>query len=384
MLSFADVMSFMATQLDTVLSGSLEQRVKNAVNTAWHRLHTLAVWVYFQRSGVLRLYPGQKTGTASFSVATGYVTLTGATFPATAAVQHILIDRTWYPVFRRLSDTQVELYPQSRPAEDLTNVAYVLQQMLYPLPTEVSDVMVVYEGQQNIRLWRVSPTTAFQIQEGFSWSPALPTQYSIFVDPRHPGKWCLWIPCEIYKATELAYLYQARRPDNMLVRESRGTVSVANGVATFSDAVVTPVFVGAVLRLSASSTTPPVGQYGDYAQDPSVSETPVSEMLVTAYLSATQVRVSDPAATITSAAFVASSHIDVAGGAMQNLVFRLTEDEYGTRPVGNHNEKLVTKSALADAVREALAADNRNVVNMRSELQYWYGLRLKDIGYVST
>lgn len=69
---------------------------------------------------------------------------------------------------------------------------------------------------------------------------------------------------------------------------------------------------------------------------------------------------------------------------MLNLFLRLVEDEYGTRPVGSHNEKLVTKSALADAVREAMAADGRAVANMRDELKYWYGLRLKDIGYVSS
>jgi len=382
LLSFADVMSFLATQLDTILSGSLEQRVRNAVQMAWGRMHTLASWSYFHRSGVLRVYPGQNTGTVSFSKNTGLVTLTGNTFPETASTQHILIDRTWYPIFRRLSSTQVELYPETRPAVDLTDVRYVLQQVLYPLPAEVSDVVVVYEGHQNIRMWRVSPTTAFQIQEGFSWSPTLPTQYSIFADPRHPGRWCLWIPCEIYTPTELAYMYQARRPSQLLVRESRGTVSVADGIATFSDPIVTPAFVGAVLRLSASATTPPVGSYGDYAQDPSATETPVSEMLVTAFLSSTQVRVSDTTASASGVAYVASTHIDCAGGAMQSLVFRLAEDEYGTRPVGNHNEKLVSKSNLADAVREALAADNRNVTNMRSELQYWYGLRLKDIGYV--
>lgn len=384
MFTYADAMSFLATQLDTVLSGSLEQRVRNAVNSGWNRLHSLAMWVYFQRTGVLRVSPGQKTGTVSFAASTGIVTLTGAVFPATAAEQHLLIDRTWYPVFRRVSDTQVELFPETRPTANLTAVAYVLQRVLHPLPAEVSDVLVVYEGQQNIRMWRVNPMTAHQIQEGFSWSPALPTQYSVSVDPRSPGRWCLWLPFEIPLATELAYMYQSRRPANTLVREARGTVTVANGVATFSEPVVTPAFVGAVLRLSASETVPPVGPYGDFAQDPSVAETVVEETLVTAYISATQVRVANVSAAATSVSFCVSTHIDVGGGAMLNLFLRLVEDEYGTRPVGSHNEKLVTKSALADAVREAMAADGRAVANMRDELKYWYGLRLKDIGYVSS
>lgn len=382
MLSFADVMSFLATQLDTVLSGSLEQRVRNAVNLAWGRLHTIASWSYYCRRGVLRVNASQTTGTASFAKSTNIVTLSGATFPTNSNLQHISLDNTWYAIFRRISSTQVELYPDSGPAADLDGVSYVLQQLVYPLPADVSDVVAIYEGHQNLRMCRVSQSTAFQIQEGFSWTPTLPIQYSICSDPRHPGRWCLWVPCEIRIGTELAYMYQARRVEHALARESRGTVSVANGVATFSESVATLAFVGSVLRLSANANTPPVGPYGDYAQDPSVTETPVSEMLVTAYISPTQVRVSDAAATADGVAFVASSHLDCAGGAMQALILRLAEDEFGTRPVGNHNEKLVSKANLADAVREALAADARQAQNLHSELRYWYGLRLKDLGYV--
>ena len=381
MITVADMISFLATQLDTAVAGSLEQRIRNAVFGAWARLMSLHKWAYFHRTGVLRVYPGQKTGACSYSLTTNRVTLTGAVWPTNAEQRHILLDRTWYPIARRVSDTVIQLSGQG-PAADLTDVAYNIQQVLYPLPSEVSDIMVVYEAKQNVRMWRVSPTTAFQIQEGFSWSPTLPTVYSIVAAAGNPGKWMFWIPCEIFQTTELAYMYYARRPATVLYRESRGTVTISGGVATLSSPVATAAWLGACLRVGVGPESIPVGTYGDYTNDPSVVEPASTEVLVTEVLSATQVRISDAALAASGVGYTASSHIDVGGGCMETLLLRLCEDQYGTRPVAGHAERMVSQSQLGRSLQEAMAEDGRSTMNMRDELRYWYNLQLKDVAYV--
>jgi hypothetical protein len=127
----------------------------------------------------------------------------------------------------------------------------------------VGDVVQVLEGTQNMQLQRLNLLEAFQIQEGFAWSPALPTCYALVADSSNPQRWNMWLPTEQTSRTSLQYMYVARRPTNVLVRESRGTVTLSGGVATFSDEVVTSLFVGAVLRVASSDTYQPTGDFGD-------------------------------------------------------------------------------------------------------------------------
>ena len=81
--------------------------------------------------------------------------------------------------------------------------------------------------------------------------------------------------------------------------------------------------------------------------------------------------------------FAASSLIDTGDATMEILVARLAEDEYGAKPVGNHNELLVSKTRLASAFLEAKSADARRVRN-KSAVAKWYGMRLQDIGYATS
>ena len=382
MITVSDMMSHIAVMIDSPLGGFLEGKVRTAVLSAWSRLLGMHDWAYFHRLGTLVTFAGQRTGTVDFDYDTRQVTLTDATWPTDATIQHIRIDHNWYPIYRRISSTVIELFEGKHPEDDLSDEAYLIQQVLYPLPQDVGDVVQVLEGTQNMQLQRLNLLEAFQIQEGFAWSPALPTCYALVADSSNPQRWNMWLPTEQTSRTSLQYMYVARRPTNVLVRESRGTVTLSGGVATFSDAVVTSLFVGAVLRIASTDTYQPTGDFGDVPGTTLEFNRDCQEVRVLERLTSTTCRVSDSTITVTDVAYVASSHIDVADGPMAVLLQRLCEDEYGTRLVGGHTERLVSNSRLAQAFNDAKASDGRFVRNKGPAAQ-WYGLRLRDVGYVT-
>lgn len=379
MITVADMMSHLAVQINSPLDRFLEAKVRTAVLAAWSRLMAMYDWAYFHRMGTLVTFAGQGDGSVDFTYSTRQVTLTGDTWPTDVTSQHVRIEHNWYPVYRRISDTVIELYEGRHPEDDLDDVDYWVQQVLYPLPSDVGDVVQVLEGTQNMQLQRLNLLEAFQIQEGFAWSPALPTTYALVGDAANPRRWCMWLPTEQTQRTVLQYMYVMRRPTTVLVREARGTVTVASGVATFSDEVVNSLWTGALLRIATNDYTQPTGDFGDVPGAEVLFNRDCTELRVLEILTSTTCRVSDATVSATDVAYVASTHIDVCDGAMEALLMRLCEDEYGTRLVGNHTERLVSGSRIASAFNDAKASDSRHVRSKGHE-RWWYGLRLRDVG----
>lgn len=381
MITVADMITHLFTQLNTARGGTLEGKVRTAVLGGWSRLMAAHRWKYFHRSGSISLQASQTAGTVDYSTSTRLVTLTGATWPANVTAHQIKLGNDWFPIFRRISSTVIELWTGRGPVEDLDDSSYVLQQVMYPLPADVGDIMQVFEGQSNMPVLRLSLLETHVVHEGYNWSPQLPTTYALCGDTTTPNRWSLWIPTQLANAVNLQYFYVARRPMDVLVEETRGLASIANGVVTFSDSIVTPRWDGAVLRLGINDTDLPTGSFGALQQSDLVYNDAAYETRVVQIISANSVRVSDTTTSLTDVAYTASSHIDVSGGPMVVLLQRLIEDEYGARPVGGHTESLVSQRRLQAAIQDAMADDGR-YHREKNALSQWYGLRLSDVAVI--
>lgn len=380
MITFADMLAHLATQLNTVLAGALEAKAQTAVYNGWSRLLSMRAWNYFARLGGLNLSLKQAEGTVGFTASTRTLTLQGAVWPVDIQTWHVKIDGTWFPVYKRLSDTQVLLVSGQHPPSDLTNVSYVAQQVLYPLPSNVGDVAQIVESRNDWVMRRLDLLTTQRLQDGFNWSPVVPNVYSLVASPQFPGRWCLWIPTEVNNESVLRYMYQQRVPERFVVLEKTGTASVNNGVVTFSSAVAAEEWVGCVLRLS-KDTNQPSGMFGEISTgDVRFNRSP--EYLITAYLSPTSVEIGETGVSRTAVAYNVSSHIDVAEGAMSVLLQKLIESEMGARPVGDQSELLVSQRRIQQATIDAMTADARLAPSMRPELREWMRYRLGDFGTV--
>jgi hypothetical protein len=374
-----DYMSGLAVKLDAPLVQFLEGQVRTSVLNAWGLLYSMHDWQYFHRTGTLVIKAGYSTGTVSLDTDTGIVTLTGGTFPTDAAVRHIRLGYHWYPVYSRIDGTHLQMVPSRMPEADLTDSAYILQQVIYPLPYEVGNTVQVYAD--NMALCRLDLLSAYQLLEGFGWSGALPEKYALVGDSMNPGRWNMWVPTIQTQDKALSYLYVARRPQNALVRETRGLVTIASGVATFSDPVVSRLWDGnVVLRVNEENTSGMTGEFGDVPGVELLYNREGNEIRVTKRLTSTTCEVSDLTLAVSDREYVASSMVDVAEGAMSVLMQRLCEKEYGTRIVGGHSEQLVSASRVAEAFNTARQADAPLSTELGMLSHRWYNMRLQYLG----
>lgn len=379
LLTFSDVTHHLAAQIGQVLSGPLEMKVRTAVNSAWGRLMDLDRWRYYHRQGSLIIQACQTTGSIEFDYATQTVTLSDATWPTDAADQHIRLGNSWFPVKQRVSDTEILLYENQHPSTDLDpSTAYWLQKVQHPLPVEVGDIVQIIDPTQSVTLSQLDLVDTMVLSEAFG-QYSQPVSFTLIQDPRIQGKWCLWIPSIVTTPTTLQYLYVARRPEKTIPTESAGQVSLSSGTATFTDAVVRTWWEGAVLRISNNDQFP-TSEYGNLSNQGGLTNTDVTETIITEYINPTSCKVRDILSSSTSKPYEVSSHIDVRKGAMETLMLRIAEQEFGIRPNASHMEGFTSEKRVRQALLEAMETDSICFSGLRSNmLPAWYRLRLQDL-----
>lgn len=379
MLTVADLMATLAVTIGASLHGNIEQQARTAVWNAWGVLFTKkADWKWYHRLGTLQVRAAQTTGTVAFDLDTRLLTLSDSTWPANVTDMHVRLGNAWFPIFKRTSSTVIELYPNEHPQADLdAGTTYHVQQVMYPLPYDVGSICQVVAPRSSIALLQMNLIDTLDLSVTYgAW--AQPSVYSLIASPKHPGRWCMWIPAILTQDDYLQYLFVQTRPQEIVYRESRGRVTLSAGVATFTDDIVRTSWEGCVLRISRNEQQP-TGPYGDAPIDLEFNQD-MYEMKIIKYLSATTCQVSDVSTSVAeSAPFIVSSHVDVRGGAAEVLMQRLVEDQYGVRPVGNHMEGLTSARRVRDALIDAAAEDAVSFRQRDPLIPAWYNLRLRDI-----
>ena len=381
MLTYADLINHLSVQIGQPLVGLNLQKARTAVSNAWTRLMDMHQWRYYQRVGYLMIDAAQQTGTVEFTESTRLVTLTDATWPADVTSKHIRFDNAWYPVKERTSSTVIELYPDKHPPRDVAaGSTYWLQKVLHPLPYEVGDVVQIINPLHNVNMQQ-APLNVVHIMSDTFGQVSQPTVYALIADDRNPGRWCLWCPAVLTQDITLNYIYSFKRSNRIIGSETRGTVTLTGGTATFSDAVATDNFVDAVLRISKNSLVP-TSKYGRADADINDLNTDVIETIIDTVTSSTVVEVRDTTSAASAKLYEVSSRIDVReNGAMEVLLQRLCEDEWGVRPVANHMEGLTSRRKIEQALQEAMSADALGYGNGHSILSQWGRMRLSDIAW---
>lgn len=380
MLTIADLMATLCVAIGQPLSGTGEQQVRTSVYNAWAKLFAIkSDWKYFHRLGTLQVAAAQSTGSITFTLSTRQVTVADTTWPSDAVGQHIRLGNAWFPVYRRVSSTVIELYENQHPADDLAaGTAYYLQRVMHPLPYEVGNICHVVNPSQNISLLQNTLATTLELSDAYGMFTQ-PSSFALIASPQYPGRWCMWIPAIITTDTYLNYLYVQCRPLNVIYREARGTVTLASGVATFSDAICKEAWEGCVLRISQNDIQP-TGPFGDMPVSDPVFNPDMYEMKVLEYLTTTTCRVSDVSTSVATASpYVLSSHVDVRSGAAETLMQRLCEEQYGVRPVGNHTEGITSARRVREALLDAASEDSISFRESSPMIPAWYNLRLRDI-----
>jgi hypothetical protein len=339
---------------------------------AYRKLPIVADWQYFEGVTQVVTDAAQTTGTIAYSQSSRELTLTGATWPATAQYGAVVIADVRYPIERRVSDAIVVLDTTQNPGEDVAaSTSYQYQRYRYLLPPDVTDIKELLDTTLTSSLRRVPTRDVFWRSES-QLNTSAPTGWAMFPSQDTPGRWELWISSASATVRQLRILYNARFTtlNNFHTTSDTvvpTTVSITNDVATFSASVLTENHVGNVLRVGTSTSEPTslAGSHED-SDDGNLDSPPEFERLVVAVNSGTEAILSAPVlSAVSTRGYMMSSLIDVNYDGMRDYFLRLCEECY-YRFTSDGSEASTTRSQLAsvasfEALRTAMIADSKEI-----------------------
>jgi len=288
---------------------------KRAVIDALADMHAKYPWRHFTSLYDLATVASYATGTIAYDHTGGsserLVTLTSGTWPSWAQYGVLLIDAKPYQVFRRLSDTTLQLEEGSNPGADVASgTSYTLFRECFTLPADFGALL------QLDRLGTFDPMCVSpeyygnaKVSQEFYGQPRM---FMLQADRHLPGRMGFWFYPAPNAVENFRALYR-RRPSVLTIYDTQaeGSVTAGERTVTVSGVTLTQAMVGGVLRFGTSTQYPePVG-----ASENQFAE----EMLIQAVTSSTTAIIAENAVNSFSAGtkIRISGRIDVAPGAME-------------------------------------------------------------------
>lgn len=345
--------------------GEVSRKLRRAVQDCCNKLPTLHDWEFLQRMATFTTSAIYTTGTIAYESSTREMTLTSGTWPSDADYGAVTIGIKKYEVQRRVSDSVIIMDPLQAPADDIASgTAYRWVRTRYTLPYDVSDIIELTDIQLGTRVMRVMTNDSFWHNEAWNVVGS-PTTFSVIQSRIIPGRWEVWLSSAPVDVRQFRYMYTPRWAQADIEELRTGTVSVSGVTATFSSGILTSSCVGAILRISSSTSIPTsgIGRY-DATTKADILNPPASEHIIIQVNSATEAILhAAPPATVTSKAFTVSSHIEMNSEGMRELFFRVLEHQWNIVSRGDRTALMISDSAMRESLKLAMAADARNVQN---------------------
>lgn len=361
------------------------RRARDAVLHANRRICEIHDWQWMHQRLAFRTEEVYDTGTVVYDHSALTLTLTGGTWPSTAAYGNVTLDgeNNIYPIDRRVSGTVVTLFSDNNPGEDVASSAYRWYRDEYECPADL---------RRNMDLWDLSlASIPFQLRyvpeicirdENYSlWYRFYSTVDSSQPLPIYdvPQWWTVrrsdkydsgfaitfsHIP-QTARLYELSYWKSPRRLkyDSTAVT---GLTTTADSVSVTGGAFVAG-HVGSILRVSASSTAP-TSVIGDIARATSVN--PYSfQAYIDSYTSATAISLLSAApVSLSGVAGVVSDPIDIDQRYMLDLFLAIAKSHYA-----KHTQRKDVAEWVADERAESIRAQEADEDYRRSRGLHLYG-----------
>lgn len=345
------------------------RKLRRAVKESCNKLPAYHDWEFLMRMGMFTTSPIYTTGTVAYNASTREMTLTGGTWPEDAVYGSVSIGNKKYEVQRRVSNTVLVMHPTMGPPDDLAGgQTYRWVRTRYLLPYDVSDVIEVTDIQLGARITRVLVQDQFWHNEAWNIVGS-PTAFSMIQSAVTPGRWEIWLSSAPVDVRQYRYLYTPRWAQTDVEEIKTGTVSISGVTATFSNSVLTDNCVGAILRVSSSSSIPTndIGRYDQTAKPPAVIYNPAaSEHIIIQVNSATEAILhAAPSSSVSNKAYTISSHIELNTEGMLEFFHRVLENQYNIITRADSKALMISDSSMRDSLRQAMAADARNVQTRR-------------------
>lgn len=369
MLTYRDCIEHLidVCNLDGKDVADVSRKLRRAVREACNKLPAMYDWEFLRLTGMFTTSIPYSTGTVQYVLSTRLLTLTDGTWPTDAQFGDIVINNRRYLVQRRVSSTVLLLDEYQSPSDDIAaGSSYTWVRSRYLLPYFVGDVNEIVDiAVQNV-IRRIFVEDNFWLTEGYITGG--PSCWSLIPSRHRPGFWEIWLSSCPDEVRQYRYLYKTRWATNEVEELNDGTVAVAGDVATFSSSVLTSACVGAVFRVSSSTTQPTsvIGKY-DTVSRATVLNPPASEHIITAINSGTEALLNESvSSSVSGKAFTISSQVALNTEGMLEFFFRLLEYQYAIISRADGETKGISKSLMLDAYKIAMGSDSRKMESGRS------------------
>lgn len=356
--------------LDGKDENDVSRKLRRAVKEACSKLTGLHEWECFRDTGMFITTAPYETGTVAYNATTRELTLTGGTWPSDAAYGDVIISNARYRVARRVSDSVVTLDEYQSPGVTVASgTTYKWVKPRYIMPEFVGDIREITDIQLLSLIRRIQSDDNFWYSEAWNITGA-PTAWSMIESKARPGQWEVWLSSVPNDVRKFRYLYQLRWYGTEVDELRTGTVSVSGDVATFSTGVLTSAHVGTVLRVSSSASYPTsdIGRY-DKTTKAVIYNPHASEHIITQVNSSTEAILNQPvSSSVSSKGYTISSHLRLYTEMMRELFHRLCEYQYQVLSRADSKIVAIADSMWRDAMRNAMAADARNLDSQRAKI----------------
>ena len=369
MLTYRDCIEHLidVCNLDGKDVADVSRKLRRAVREAWSILPSMYDWEFLRLTGMFTTSEPYDTGTIQYVESTRLLTLTDGVWPSDAQFGDILIDNKRYMVQRRESDTVLLLDQYQSPSADVdSGSSYEWIRTRYLLPYFVGDINELVDISTQGMLYRAFIEDSFWLSE--SYLTGSPSSWSLIPSRHRPGQWEIWLSSCPTDVSQFRYLYKTRWATNEVEELNSGTVAVAGDVATFSSAILTSSCLGAVLRVS-SSTTQPTSVFGKYdtVTKASVLNPPASEHVITSVVSTTSALLNEAVlSNVTGKAFTISSQVALNTEGMLQYFNRLCEYQYSIISRADATELSRMRELMLDSYKIAMGSDSRKINSGRS------------------
>ncbi len=332
---------------------------RRAAIEAFRQITNARTWAYLYHQGRIVTSTMYSTGTIQYTHTGGLyerlLTLTGGVWPTWADQGgNVRIDVGLHRVDRRIDDTNVQLDAQRNPGADVAaGTSYSILRDDYLLPPDFIEIDTPLAAGNWGGLEYVHPTSMVW-ESRLAITAGIARYFTILGSDRYPGRLIVRFSPHPDIMTLLDFIYHRRPAAMTIVAVNVGSATMAQGsnTVTGSGTAWTPTMVGSILRLSADSNVP-TGPGGLYPA--------AFESVITAFVSATELRVADPAdRTYTAVKSEVSDRVDIEAGAIQTAYLRGIEAELVIGRRLSLEARPNAVKAYDMALREAKAADSRS------------------------
>lgn len=365
--TYQDAVEYLTDQFDVDRASRIQRNVRRAVEEAYRELPQQAYWSYYRRRAIINTVASQTTGTVVYTHSTRTVTLTGTTWPTTAAKYRIKIGAAHFDIESYTDTTNIVLPSTSNPGVDVASTTYTLYRNEYPLPTTFRRSLGLVDTTNTRPISILTDADEQALQLGGEGTPGSPNFACIRNTGETTGGLSLVFNCPPNSAIAYDLLFDATPREFVLPEKySTGTVSVSSGATalTSSGATFAANVAGCVLRLSENASDEPTGPFGALIDGVDVNNPYSFQTIVKTRDSSSTLTLQDAATAAYSAVkYTLSDPLDIEDGAMLTAFWRLAELSYARLARMDAKEIAERQSAAQMAVVLAKENDNRTIGN---------------------